>query len=202
MGQGDIVLLTAPTGTGKSHFVLYDLLKWTIKNRQKILYVVNRKILKAQIEAEIKKEVALKLHEEFNGYPINVQNYITVLTYQSIERRLKDSIQQEVNWLKSFWYVVYDECHYFYSDANFNTSTELSYDCLRREFYDKVQIFISATMKNMEKMIQCRDASFLNTSEIDNGRRLADPVLELGKKRVIPKEKFNKWVNGEKELGN
>ena len=26
------------------------------------------------------------------------------------------------------------------------------------------------------------------------------PSLELGKKRVIPKEKFNKWVNGEREL--
>ena len=26
------------------------------------------------------------------------------------------------------------------------------------------------------------------------------PVLELGKKRVIPKEKFNKWLNGEREL--
>lgn len=25
------------------------------------------------------------------------------------------------------------------------------------------------------------------------------PVLELGKKRVIPKEKFNKWINGERE---
>lgn len=26
------------------------------------------------------------------------------------------------------------------------------------------------------------------------------PVLQLGKKRVIPKEKFNQWVNGEREL--
>lgn len=25
------------------------------------------------------------------------------------------------------------------------------------------------------------------------------PVLELGKKRVIPKEKFNQWINGERE---
>ena len=25
------------------------------------------------------------------------------------------------------------------------------------------------------------------------------PVLQLGKKRVIPKEKFNQWVNGERE---
>lgn len=24
------------------------------------------------------------------------------------------------------------------------------------------------------------------------------PALELGRKRVIPKEKFNQWVNGEK----
>lgn len=26
------------------------------------------------------------------------------------------------------------------------------------------------------------------------------PVLQLGKKRVIPKEKFNQWVNGKREL--
>ena len=26
------------------------------------------------------------------------------------------------------------------------------------------------------------------------------PVLELGKKRVIPKVKFDQWVNGEREL--
>ena len=26
------------------------------------------------------------------------------------------------------------------------------------------------------------------------------PVLQLGRKRVIPKEKFNQWVNGEREL--
>lgn len=28
------------------------------------------------------------------------------------------------------------------------------------------------------------------------------PVLELGRKRVIPKERFYKWINEEKELGN
>ncbi|MDD7637867.1 MAG: helix-turn-helix domain-containing protein [Clostridiales bacterium] len=26
------------------------------------------------------------------------------------------------------------------------------------------------------------------------------PALVLGKKRVVPKEKFNNWVNGEREL--
>ncbi len=28
------------------------------------------------------------------------------------------------------------------------------------------------------------------------------PALVLGKKRVVPKEKFHQWLNGEKELGN
>ena len=28
------------------------------------------------------------------------------------------------------------------------------------------------------------------------------PALVLGKKRVIPKEQFKRWINGEKELGN
>lgn len=30
-------------------------------------------------------------------------------------------------------------------------------------------------------------------------RKGAIPVLKLGKKRVIPKEKFNQWINGERE---
>ena len=33
-------------------------------------------------------------------------------------------------------------------------------------------------------------------------RRGTIPSLELGKKRVIPKEKFKNWINGEKELEN
>jgi len=28
------------------------------------------------------------------------------------------------------------------------------------------------------------------------------PVLELGRKRVVPKERFHKWINEEKELGD
>jgi len=27
------------------------------------------------------------------------------------------------------------------------------------------------------------------------------PVLQLGRKRVVPKEKFYRWINEEKELG-
>lgn len=49
---------------------------------------------------------------------------------------------------------MYDECHYFYMDSDFNTYTELSYDCLRRHFCSKIQIFMSATM---ERVKSCMD---------------------------------------------
>lgn len=33
-------------------------------------------------------------------------------------------------------------------------------------------------------------------------RRGEVPALKLGKRLVVPKEKFIKWINEEKELGN
>lgn len=33
-------------------------------------------------------------------------------------------------------------------------------------------------------------------------RRGVVPALKLGKRLVVPKEKFIKWINEEKELGN
>ena len=45
--------------------------------------------------------------------------------------------------------VIYDECHYFYADSNFNTNTELSYSVLRKVFDNKLQIYVSATPEEM-----------------------------------------------------
>lgn len=55
----------------------------------------------------------------------------------------------------------------------------------------------------MEKMVYTVQevAGLLNISKsyayelIKNG---TIPVLKLGKRRVVPKEKFNNWINGEK----
>ena len=187
---GDIVLLTAPTGTGKSHFILYDLLKWAIEKNYKILYLVNRKILKSQIETEIKNEVSLEMYRIFNGGVVNVQNYITVLTYQSIEKILKEDIGK-AKWFSQFSYIVYDECHYFYADSNFNTNTELSYDCLRRAFHEKIQIFISATMKNIKRMIESRPARFLLPCEVNYSISISKLFLNTGLKQYTLEKDYS-----------
>lgn len=63
---GDVIMITAPTGAGKSYFIQREYLKWIVcqdlekmmnpridsdkllykENQNKILYLVNRKILK------------------------------------------------------------------------------------------------------------------------------------------------------------
>lgn len=168
---GDIVMLTAPTGRGKTHFILHTLLPYVISKGCKMLYLVNRKILKNQIEAELYGEVDQEIQQCCMDVK-SLNNYIQIRTYQSIEILVKDDIGNLRKQLKAYDYVVYDEAHYFYADATFNTSTELSYDCLRREFDDKIQIFISATMKNMEYMIQDREAKYLVYDERDEVLRL------------------------------
>lgn len=161
--NGDIVLITAPTGSGKSYFILHILLEWAVLHGQKILYLVNRKILKKQLECDV-ETVRNSIISKF-GRPILMKDHIEIKTYQSIEQAILNNQFEVLNKLKEYSYVIYDECHYFYNDANFNTYTELSYDCMRTLFNDKIQVFMSATMNAMEEKIITRPA-FLRLNEV------------------------------------
>lgn len=190
--NGKVILLTAQTGKGKTHFILNTLLKYVIKNNGFIFYFVNRKLLKKQIENDIRdREIQLSQN---NIYVLN--NYIKVYTYQSIENLNKHieienkikNLQKECeynifdcNKFHHNIFFIYDECHYFYCDSNFNTKTEVSYYHLRNiiqnqyrkknrienddrnyshnEEDDKIlkwnyiEIFMSATMEQMKSKI-------------------------------------------------
>lgn len=155
---GDVILITSPTGSGKTYFMLYKLLKRAIEQGKRILYFVNRRILKKQLEEELKSNVAVKMNEQYGDRFPGVQEYIKIMTYQSIEKAI---LKNDYDFIKrirgNYGIVVFDECHYFYSDSDFNTYTELSYDCLRSLFVGRLQIFMSATIKNMQPFIQDRN---------------------------------------------
>lgn len=164
--RGAVVKITAPTGSGKSYFILHTLLAYAIENELKILYLVNRKILKEQLESELKYNIQYELRDELKDKfrrEVRILDYIKIETYQNIEKYLKAGTMIKA---KDYYYVVYDECHYFYSDSLFNTTTELSYDFLRKTFYGSVEIFMSATMKYMQKKIDEREA--VSTKSLEN----------------------------------
>lgn len=191
-GPGQRVFITAATGTGKTTFILDKLLiERAIGNEEKILYLVNRRILKEQLENKKNLEILKKVCEK-HGNMINVDEYICVMTYQSIEGAIKNDPDELIKRLSVFDIVVYDECHYFYMDSNFNTNTELSYDCLRRIFDKKIQIFISATMEKVRSHISKYDEKYF-LKEIG-------PVRFKGIAPIFPMEKRSKRELEDKEF--
>lgn len=147
----NIIFITSPTGSGKSYFILHIFLKWAIKNNMRILYLVNRRILKMQLEEEL-ENVEEELCRESSDWKVKctLNEYINIKTYQSIEKEIKGKEPKNLlYYLDFFSCVIYDECHYFYADSNFNTNTELSYSVLRKVFDNKLQIYVSATPEEM-----------------------------------------------------
>lgn len=61
--QGSFVYINAPTGSGKTSFILDKILPFAECNNKKILYICNRIALKEQIK--------LNILEKFNNFIIN-----------------------------------------------------------------------------------------------------------------------------------
>lgn len=163
-GKGDIILITAQTGTGKSSFVLRQLLVKAIVDGTKILYLVNRKVLMEQLRQILITEIETEILRtwDLDGPAPSLDCHIEFMTYQMIESGLKNGkLNDLLRYFNKFSYIVYDEAHYFYTDSNFNTYTELSFDCLRKEFDSKVQIFISATLREVATHIKRYPPVFL-----------------------------------------
>jgi Type I site-specific restriction-modification system, R (restriction) subunit and related helicases len=159
--NNDTIFIPAYTGMGKSYFVLHELLPYCVKINKKILYLVNRKILKKQLIEEVQTDVELENNHLFNGTTHSINDYIYITTYQDIERKISQKSTKEVcDFISTFDICIYDECHYFYSDSLFNTYTEISFDYLRTMFDCKIQIFISATIDNIIPIIKNRPPIF------------------------------------------
>ena len=151
--SNQIVIIGCPTGSGKSYFIFETLLDYAKSNHKRILYLVNRKVLRAQLDEQyISGSNALdRFHKKYGDIYLDIRVYIQIYTYQYIESLLLKNIFPFNG--NEFDYIVYDECHYFYSDSNFNSNTKVSYNYLRNIFIDKTHIFMSATIKNMRNFI-------------------------------------------------
>lgn len=147
---GDIVFLSSPTGSGKTTFVLKVLLPALASVNGKMLYLVNRSILKRQME------------EELRDFPLEQQRCIEIELYQNIEREMVLPYNLSEIWWneKLFWEaqkyrcVICDEAHYFCADANYNTNTILSYKYIELAFSNKLRIYMSATIDQVQKVIE------------------------------------------------
>lgn len=142
-----VVFIQTPTGSGKSYFVYKDLLAYAVEHGERILYLVNRKILKEQLQ----KEAAIALNDikiKRNRYDTN--SYIVMETYQYLEKNMEDKGQEwGMCYLAQFNYIIMDEAHYFLQDSTYNTSNYWSFYAIRGS-YRAVRIFMSATIDEVK----------------------------------------------------
>ncbi|MGL5480230.1 MAG: DEAD/DEAH box helicase family protein [Clostridium sp.] len=131
--NGDTIVISAPTGTGKSYFVKNIIYLVAAERKKKILFLVHRKRCKQQFFEELKRDKKLDV--------------INILTYQALEQKKDIDISQ-------YDYIVCDEFHYFTGDSNFNYKTDKSLEKILKA--NVVKIFMSATGRLMEAYIQNR----------------------------------------------
>lgn len=133
---GDVITISAGTGTGKSFFIKNKLAAFANTNDKKVLMLIHRSNTVDQFRAEIKSE--------------GKEHIIDVKTYQSIEAKLKRGANVDFS---KYAYIVCDEFHYFLSDAAFNKFTDLSLRGILGAT-NAVKLFMSATGEETLKYIE------------------------------------------------
>ncbi|NGT97183.1 DEAD/DEAH box helicase family protein, partial [Clostridium perfringens] len=176
--KGDIITITAPTGSGKSHFIKNSVYLVAAERKQKILFLVHRKRCKQQFFKELKKDYKLGI--------------INITTYQSLEKNENFDFSE-------YEFIVCDEFHYFTSDSEFNYKTDISLEKILRQT-DKIRIFMSATPKLINSYIKHRkietkdyeiekDFTWMNLNffnkKADSVKTIIDDVLDKNEKALI-----------------
>lgn len=144
------IFIESPTGTGKTSFIINKLLPFAAKHQRNILYLGNRSALADQM----KIAVANHLIEIVDGAPLteDLHDYrrfqhptsrsvITLLNYQAFF-----SFEKQLSREPIYYYVIFDEAHFFLEDALFNSRTYLLFERIIRTFFNAVTVFMSATL--------------------------------------------------------
>lgn len=111
------IILNAPTGAGKTTFILEQLLPYVQRTRgkslrpdKKLLILCNRKLLRKQYFYDIVMK--------FDCYQ-DMDNALQLMTYQELVVKMRRGERPE-EWFQDYAVICLDEVHYFYHDSDFN----------------------------------------------------------------------------------
>lgn len=156
--QGDTVLISAQTGTGKTYFIKNVLLDY-LDSSQRLLLVCNRTNLKRQLKKDLLKKYNQRIPDTLNELDeiTTIADKVTITSYHAIssgiQREVYDPNARQSDF-SSYDYIVFDECHFIFSDGSFNNKTRFAYKKVVQDYYPHiVKVFISATMHEIKEPI-------------------------------------------------
>jgi len=135
--RGDVIALSAGTGTGKTHFVINILYEHAKARGKRILFFIHRTNALEQFKEEIKGK----------------EDVIDLITYQSFEKAI---IYQNQIDLCMYEYIICDEYHYFGNDSTFNKYTDVSLNEIIEEADERVVLLLSATNEFIKEYLHNR----------------------------------------------
>lgn len=149
--EGQVIIINAPTGSGKSSFVEENFKEHAFTMGKRILYVTNRVLLRNQMIERQKQRIcdeAMTPKPFWLNFKRGEEGNLVFVTYQQIEHALLFGYRQAVEYFASFDIAIADECHYFLTDSIFNPNTIVSFQFLLSTYKNRQIIFMSATMRN------------------------------------------------------
>ena len=167
--NGEWIFISAPTGTGKTTFVLNQLVPEAKNSGKEVLFLSNRTILRDQVKNIVARRQGidvgvrfLKEVEEFDG--------ITLMSYQKVQALMESTSLYSWFDVKRYMYIIFDEAHYILEDSTFNA--KVIYIEKFIEGCCCTKIFMSATIQEVRSYI------------LEN--YLQSKIIEVGEQQVTP----------------
>lgn len=154
------VLISAPTGSGKNHFIIEELIPYASETNQQIFLFSNRIALNVQQKKILMHKLKIPniySDEEIKGFK-QFRNVI-ILSYQEALSYLAQYGHQypigsnTVLGRPGYGFAVFDEVHFFLTDALFNAYTQQILKRLVFAFSYFTRIYMTATPDNIKNYI-------------------------------------------------
>ena len=154
--KGDKVLISTPTGSGKTTFISQILLPYATERNEKVIYICNRRALKDQDRYNFRRDLERKYPNDAI-FVDQCLEHIFVQTYQyceqhkayprfngilSLKEQEENKEKEEAQCVESAQYYIFDEAHYFICDSLFNQGTNYWNSIF---FKTGISIFLTAT---------------------------------------------------------